>query len=100
VGALAVSVPAASIVLALAGAGLIGAQFCLNALAAAFYPTMIRATGVGWALGIGRLGAIMSPLIAGGILGAAWPIEGFFAAAAAPLLLCAAAVLLMARTRA
>lgn len=100
VGALSVSVPAASIVLALAGAGLIGAQFCLNALAAAFYPTMIRATGVGWALGIGRLGAIMSPLIAGGILGAAWPIEGFFAAAAAPLLLCAAAVMLMARTRA
>jgi AAHS family 4-hydroxybenzoate transporter-like MFS transporter len=85
VGVLTASVAVASIVLALAGAGLIGAQFCLNALAAAFYPTMIRATGVGWALGVGRLGAIMSPLIAGGILAAAWPTEGLFTSAAAPL---------------
>jgi len=99
VGLLADSVPAASVFLAVAGAGLIGAQFCLNALAAAFYPTANRATGVGWALGIGRLGAIVSPLIAGGIIAAAWPVQGFFAAAAAPLLVCAAAVPLMAGKR-
>jgi AAHS family 4-hydroxybenzoate transporter-like MFS transporter len=100
IGALVASVPAAFLVLALAGAGLIGAQFCLNALAAAFYPTVMRATGVGWALGIGRLGAIVSPLIAGAILAAAWPVAGFFAAAALPLLVCAGAVALLARNAA
>lgn len=88
---------AASAALALAGLGIIGAQFCLNALAAAFYPTMMRATGVGWALGIGRLGAITSPLIAGAILAAQWPPAGFFFAAALPLLACAICVLCMAR---
>jgi AAHS family 4-hydroxybenzoate transporter-like MFS transporter len=94
-GFLIAKIPATLGVLALAGAGLIGAQFCLNALAAAFYPTMMRATGVGWALGIGRLGAIVSPLIAGAILAAAWPAAGFFVAAALPLFVCAAAVVLM-----
>ena len=32
----------------------------------------MRATGVGWGIGIGRIGAIVSPLVAGGLLDAAW----------------------------
>jgi AAHS family 4-hydroxybenzoate transporter-like MFS transporter len=44
---------------------IIGAQGGLNALAAGFYPTSIRSTGIGWALGIGRIGSIVGPLLGG-----------------------------------
>src|SRR5206468_11964361 len=42
-----------------------GAQAGLNALAAMFYPTAIRATGIGWALGVGRVGSIVGPSVGG-----------------------------------
>ena len=32
---------------------------------ASYYPTSVRATGVGWALGMGRVGSIIGPLVAG-----------------------------------
>jgi len=44
---------------------IIGAQGGLNALAARFYPVSVRSTGVGWALGVGRIGSIVGPLIGG-----------------------------------
>ncbi|WP_088708023.1 MFS transporter [Noviherbaspirillum denitrificans] len=43
----------------------VGAQVGTNALAAMAYPTMIRSTGVGWALGVGRVGSLVSSLISG-----------------------------------
>jgi len=46
-----------------AGFFVIGGQTSSNALAAEFYPTAIRATGVGWALGIGRVGSIIGPTL-------------------------------------
>ncbi|UDM52504.1 aromatic acid/H+ symport family MFS transporter [Cupriavidus sp. MP-37] len=49
----------------LAGTAMNGAQSSMPALAAAFYPTQGRATGVAWMLGIGRFGGI-----AGALLGA------------------------------
>src|SRR5258708_23026955 len=48
--------------------GTVGAQNCNNGVAAKFYPTSIRATGVGWALAVGRIGSIVDPPV-GGILG-------------------------------
>jgi MFS transporter, AAHS family, 4-hydroxybenzoate transporter len=50
----------------------IGAQGGLNALAAKFYPTSMRSTGVGWALGVGRVGSIVGPVLAGSLLTAGW----------------------------
>ncbi len=50
-----------------AGFCIVGGQIAANALAAAFYPTAVRATGVGWALGIGRIGSIVGPLVGGDI---------------------------------
>jgi len=50
----------------------IGAQGGLNALAAKFYPTSMRSTGVGWALGVGRVGSIVGPVLAGILLTAGW----------------------------
>jgi len=48
-----------------AGFMIIGAQGGLNALTASFYPTSIRSTGLGWALGVGRVGSIVGPLVGG-----------------------------------
>lgn len=50
----------------------IGAQGGLNALAAKFYPTSMRSTGVGWALGVGRTGSVVGPVLAGMLLTAGW----------------------------
>ena len=60
----------------------IGAQAGLNALAARFYPTSIRSTGVGWALGVGRMGSIVGPLVGGMLLGIGWSSRGLLLAAA------------------
>ncbi|SAK47338.1 major facilitator transporter [Caballeronia pedi] len=35
----------------------VGSQVCANVIASGFYPTSSRATGVAWALGVGRIGA-------------------------------------------
>jgi AAHS family 4-hydroxybenzoate transporter-like MFS transporter len=72
-----------------AGFCVVGGQIAANALAAAFYPTSVRATGVGWALGIGRVGSIVGPLIGGVLLTMRWsPASVFMVAAVAAL--CAA----------
>ena len=39
-----------------------------NAYISQYYPTEIRSSGLGWALGIGRLGAIAGPIIGGVLL--------------------------------
>lgn len=52
----------------LAGLLFIGVQFGLNGLAATIYPTDVRASGVSWALGIGRIGSIIGPTLGGLIL--------------------------------
>src|SRR3979409_1204476 len=46
---------------------IVGGQIAANALAAGFYPTSVRATGVGWALGIGRGGSLLRPLVRGAL---------------------------------
>jgi AAHS family 4-hydroxybenzoate transporter-like MFS transporter len=50
-----------------AGFGVVGGQTGMNALAATLYPTQIRATGVSWALAMGRIGSIVGA-ISGGML--------------------------------
>ena len=50
----------------------IAAQAGLNALAASYYPTAVRSTGIGWALGVGRIGSIVGPLVGGMFLSMGW----------------------------
>ena len=69
-----------------AGFCVVGGQIAANALAAAFYPTSVRATGVGWALGVGRVGSIIGPLVGGVLLAAKWSAGAVFLAAAAAAL--------------
>jgi AAHS family 4-hydroxybenzoate transporter-like MFS transporter len=74
-----------------AGFCIIGGQIAANGLTAGYYPTAVRATGVGWALGVGRIGSIVGPLVGGLLLGAKWSTASVFLAAAAAAL-CAALV--------
>ena len=73
------------------------AHFHANALAAAFYPTAIRATGVGWALGIGRVGSIVGPLVGGALLSMKWSAAEVFMTAAGAALCAAVAALSLSR---
>jgi MFS transporter, AAHS family, 4-hydroxybenzoate transporter len=76
---------------------IVGGQIAANALAAGFYPTSVRATGVGWALGIGRVGSIAGPLIGGALLTAKWSTASVFAAAALAALCAAIAAFSLSR---
>jgi AAHS family 3-hydroxyphenylpropionic acid transporter len=51
----------------LVGCFVIGAQYALYAMAPRFYPTPVRGTGAGAAVGAGRLGSIAGPLLAGAL---------------------------------
>ena len=75
------------------GIGTVGAQNCNNGIAAKFYPTEIRATGVGWALAVGRIGSIIGPAV-GGLLLATGP-DAIFVFAMVPPLVAAAAYFVM-----
>jgi AAHS family 4-hydroxybenzoate transporter-like MFS transporter len=80
-----------------AGFCIVGGQIAANALAAGFYPTSIRATGVGWALGVGRVGSIVGPLVGGILLSLKWSAGEVFVAAAAAALCAALAAFLLGR---
>jgi MFS transporter, AAHS family, 3-hydroxyphenylpropionic acid transporter len=58
----------AALACALAGVFIVGAQLILFALAPLYYRTAIRGTGVGAAVAVGRLGSVVGPLFAGGLL--------------------------------
>jgi AAHS family 4-hydroxybenzoate transporter-like MFS transporter len=89
IGQLGHSAILATIAIFIAGFCIVGGQIAANALAAGFYPTSVRATGVGWALGVGRVGSIIGPSVGGVLLSLKWSAgEVFMAAATAAL--CAA----------
>jgi len=55
-----------------------GAMTGINGMTAALYPARVRNTGMGWALGIGRLGGIIGPWLGGVLLGLGWPPRQIF----------------------
>lgn len=56
----------------------IGSMTGINGMTAALYPARVRTTGMGWALGIGRLGGIGGPWLGGVLLTAGWPPRQIF----------------------
>lgn len=76
-----------------AGMCINGAQSAMPSLAARFYPTQGRATGVSWMLGIGRFGAILGAWIGATLLGLGWNFEQVLTALVLPAALATAAVL-------
>jgi AAHS family 4-hydroxybenzoate transporter-like MFS transporter len=87
------SIPLTFLVVFLAGFGVIGGQTAANAVAAESYPTEIRSTGVGWALGIGRIGSIVGPLVASYLLVLHVTPRDIFYISAVPAVVAALAVI-------
>jgi AAHS family 4-hydroxybenzoate transporter-like MFS transporter len=97
IGQLGHSVVFVTMAIFAAGFCIVGGQTAANALAAGFYPTSVRATGVGWALGIGRVGSIVGPLVGGALLTAKWSAGSVFLSAAAAALCAALAAFSLSR---
>ncbi|MFJ6535068.1 MFS transporter [Paenarthrobacter sp. NPDC091711] len=96
---LLVSPPVSVVYLALvlAGVGTHGTQCLIIAAVASHYPDHLRGTALGWALGTGRIGAVIAPQVGGLLLAAGLGVNSNFlafagAAAIAALLLAGVAV--------
>jgi MFS transporter, AAHS family, 4-hydroxybenzoate transporter len=76
-----------------AGFCMSGAQTGLNAFAPGRYPTVARATGVSWMLGMGRFGSIFGSAVGGALLGFGWEFGAILAMLAVPAFLASCAVL-------
>jgi AAHS family 4-hydroxybenzoate transporter-like MFS transporter len=72
-----------------------GGQKSVIALSALFYPAPVRSTGVGWALGVGRIGGIAGPLLMGMLIQQHIAATNLFFAASIPMLLAAISVAVM-----
>jgi MFS transporter, AAHS family, benzoate transport protein len=79
-------------VVGLAGASTIGTQIVTYAYVGQFYPMAIRSTGIGFASGVGRSGAILAPIVIGTLVGMALPLQQNFMAIAIPAVIAAVAV--------
>jgi len=64
----------------------VGGMIGLYSASAGIYPTSVRSTGLGWGIGIGRIGAILGPNIAGVLIGIGWEQSDYFLLLAVPLL--------------
>ncbi|WP_433475750.1 MFS transporter [Spirillospora sp. CA-142024] len=87
--------PLMYVLVAVAGFGTVGTQIMVNAYVAMHFPAEIRATALGWTLGIGRLGAILGPTFGGYLLAADVDVSWNFYAFAIPATLGVALVLFL-----
>lgn len=76
--------PVLYLLIFIAGAGTTGTQILLYASVAEFYSLSVRSTGLGWASGMGRVGAIVGPMLGGVLLAAQLPMALNFIAFAVP----------------
>lgn len=96
------SVMVVYLMLVLAGIGTHGTQCLVIAAVAGHYPGHLRGTALGWALGVGRIGAVAAPQVGGLLLAAGLGVNSNFlafagAAAIAAVLLAAIGIKLKAR---
>ena len=83
--------------IAAAGFCVIGVQMSLAALTATLYPTAVRSTGTSWALGVGRFGSTIGPLVGGVLIGWHWGLPQLFGSIALASACGFVLVLLLAR---
>jgi AAHS family 4-hydroxybenzoate transporter-like MFS transporter len=79
------------------GTCVMGSQIAMYAIAAAVYPTAIRATGVGTTIGIGRSGSIIGPMAGAAAVALGWSIPAIFAMASVPIFLASFSINLVGR---
>jgi len=72
----------------------------LYAVGPPLYPTAVRATGMGWAIGIGRFGAILAPIVSGMLLDRGWAPAQLYFLFSGPFTIAALAMLLIGPSRA
>ena len=80
---------------AVAGFMLIGALYVIYGLAPGLYPAQVCSAAAGVAVGVGRLGSILGPLIAGQLRQAGWSASHVLSALVPVALLAGAAVVAM-----
>lgn len=80
------------ILVAIAGATTIGSQNLSNSYVSQYYPISIRSTGLGWALGIGRIGGIVGPMLGGVLLASTLTLQINFLVFAIPGVIAALAI--------
>jgi AAHS family 4-hydroxybenzoate transporter-like MFS transporter len=95
IGEPSLSLPLLFLVAFTAGWGIFAGQPTLNALSATYYPTDLRSTGIGAALGVGRLGSIVGPTVGAVLMAQQWSREELFHAAAVPAVIATLSVLAM-----
>jgi AAHS family benzoate transporter-like MFS transporter len=88
-----------NVLLFTAGAAVIGILAIIHAFAVEFYPAHIRSTGVGWATGTGRIGAIAGPILGGALVAAGLPLQLNFVLLTIPAVLGVTAVVIVAARR-
>jgi AAHS family 4-hydroxybenzoate transporter-like MFS transporter len=90
------------VAIAVFGAGfcISGSQTGANALAASYYPTDCRATGVSWANGVGRIGSVLGSMAGGLMLTLNWDLPTVFAVVAIPAVVAGSCLFAMGRYRA
>ncbi|ATW26092.1 MFS transporter [Candidatus Formimonas warabiya] len=84
-----------SILVTIAGATTMGTQIVCNAYVSQYYPNNVRSTGIGWSLGIGRLGGIFGPMMVGSLLSMNLSLQLNFIAIAIPGLIAAFAMMIV-----
>jgi AAHS family benzoate transporter-like MFS transporter len=84
----------------IAGATTIGTQILLYASVAQLYNLSVLSTGLGWASGVGRIGAIVGPTLGGFLLAKEFPPQQNFLIFAIPAVISAAAMLVFALSNA
>jgi AAHS family 4-hydroxybenzoate transporter-like MFS transporter len=75
-----------------AGFCMSGAQTGMNAFAPSCYPTVVRATGVSWTLGVGRFGSIFGSFAGGLLLMMGWGFSAVIAILAVPATIAAVSI--------
>lgn len=78
-----------SLLILIVGGTTMGTQIICNAYVSQYYPITMRASAMGWALGIGRIGGILGPLIMGSLLGMGFSLQQNFMVIAIPSLIAA-----------
>ncbi|MBB4846127.1 AAHS family 4-hydroxybenzoate transporter-like MFS transporter [Paucibacter oligotrophus] len=96
IGQPGLSLPLLFLVVMVTGFCIVGGQPAINALAATYYPTTLRSTGIGWSLGVGRIGSIIGPVLGGELIRRNWSHSQLFLAVAVPAAISTLVLLCMA----
>ncbi len=97
IGQPGLSLPVLFVVVTITGFCIVGGQPAVNALAATYYPTAERSTGVGWSLGIGRFGSIVGPVLGGILIQRQWANSELFVAVAVPAVISTVMLFVLSR---